>query len=219
MGLPVERDITPPSVLVIACGALASELLAVVRANDWGHVRVSCLPARLHNRPAQIPQAVRAAIRARRSAYPRIFVAYGDCGTGGELDRVLAEEGVERLPGAHCYAFLSGAEVFADMADVEPGTFYLTDFLARHFDSLVLRGLGLDRHPELLPLYFGNYRRLVYLAQRQDAGLVRRAGLAAERLGLPLEIRQTGLEPLARLMRPVMFEDRADGKAHHGVLA
>lgn len=215
----MDRDTSPSPLLVIACGALAGELLALVRANRWGHVRVTCLPARLHNRPEQIPQAVREAIRARRSAYRRIFVAYADCGTGGALDRVLAEEGAERIPGAHCYEFFSGAQTFAALSEAEPGTFYLTDFLARHFDSLVLRGLGLDRHPELLPLYFGNYRRLVYLAQQHDAELVRRAALAAERLGLPLQVRQTGLEPLARVMQPVLIEDGTDGKAHHGVLA
>lgn len=206
-------------VLVIACGALAKELLALIEANRWQHVRVTCLPARLHNRPERIPQAVRDCIDANRGAYRRMFVAYGDCGTGGELDRVLEEEGVERIPGAHCYAFLSGADAFAQLADEEPGTFYLTDFLARHFDSLVMSGLGLDRHPELLPLYFGNYRRLIYLTQQRNEDLIERASSAAERLGLPLEIKHTGLEPLAQVLQPVAIGSKPSGSPDHRVLA
>ena len=125
----------------------------------------------LHNRPERIAPAVDAAIRKHGGNFGRIFVAYADCGTGGELDRVLAAHGVERLPGAHCYEFLAGTELFTALAEEELGTFYLTDFLVRHFDRLVRQGLGLDRHPELMPVYFGNYRKLVYLAQTDDAAL------------------------------------------------
>jgi hypothetical protein len=135
--------------------------------------------------------------RARANGYDRIFVAYADCGTGGLLDRVLEEEGVARLEGAHCYEVYAGRAAFAALADEEPGTFYLTDFLVRNFDRLVVRGLGLDRHPELLPVYFGNYRRLVYLAQTDDAELTAGAASAAATLGLLFERRLTGLGELA----------------------
>ncbi len=187
--------------LLIACGALARETLAVVEASGLSHLDVTCVSALLHNRPERIPEAVRAKIREHRPRYARILVLYGDCGTGGELDRVLAEEGVLRIEGPHCYAFYAGQEVFDALADAEPGTFYLTDFLVRQFGTLVIEGLGLDRHPELLPLYFGNYRRLVYLAQTEDAGLEEQARAAAERLGLAYEHRFTGLSGLAAFVR------------------
>jgi hypothetical protein len=185
-------------VLVIGCGALGRELVELSQRPGFGHVDVTCLPAALHNRPERIPAAVARKIRAARPRYRSIFVAYADCGTGGLLDRVLEIEGVERLAGAHCYEFYAGQRAFAALADEEPGTFYLTDFLARQFDSLVIRGLGLDRHPELLPTYFGNYRRLVYLAQTDDPGLTERARRAAQRLGLTFERRTTGLGELDR---------------------
>src|SRR5579871_3566082 len=143
-------------VLVIACGALAREVLAL--GLDW--IDLVCLPASLHNRPERIPAAMRARIRANRGAYDKILCLYGDCGTGGALDRVLTEEGVERIDGPHCYAFYAGQEAFAALAEEELGTFYLTDFLARHFDALVVRGLGLDRFPELRDEYFRAYRRV-----------------------------------------------------------
>ena len=186
--------------LLIACGALAREALAVLRANRLEHVELACLPALLHNRPERIPAAVRAKIQAERGSYERILVLYGDCGTGGELDRVLAEEGIKRIDGPHCYAFYAGQEVFAALSEAEPGTFYLTDFLARQFDTLVIQGLGLDRHPELLPLYFGNYRRLLYLAQTQEPELTTLAQAAARRLGLAFEQRFTGLGGLTAFL-------------------
>ncbi len=161
----------PSRVLVIGCGALARELVAVIDQAGLTNVDLTCLPATLHNRPGGIPAAVRAKIRAARPRYEQIFIAYADCGTGGLLDKMLVGEGVERLPGAHCYEFYSGSAAFSAMADEDPGTFFLTDFLARNFDRLVIVGLGLDRHPELLPQYFGNYHRLIYLAQTDDPGL------------------------------------------------
>lgn len=182
----------PSRVLVIACGALARELVAVVDQAGLANVDLTCLPATLHNRPGGIPELVRSRIRAARPRYEHVFVAYADCGTGGLLDRALEEEGVDRLPGAHCYEFFSGSAAFAAITDDDPATFFLTDFLARNFDRLVIQGLGLDRHPELLPTYFGNYHRLVYLAQTDDPGLVRAARRAARRLGLTFEMRQTG---------------------------
>lgn len=183
--------------LILACGALSHEIVALIRANGWDNFAVQCLPADLHNRPGEIPAAVRAGIRRARGAYDHVFVAYADCGTGGRLDAVLAEEGVERLPGAHCYEFYAGSGIFHALADEEPGTFYLTDFLVRHFDRLVIRGMGIDRHPEILPMMFGNYRRVVYLAQTDDPGLRDRAERAAERLGLDYEYRFTGHGELA----------------------
>jgi hypothetical protein len=189
-------------VLIIACGALAREVLAL----NLGHIDVACLPAQLHNYPKQIPGAMRAKIRANRESYDEILCLYGDCGTGGELDRVLAEEGVSRIEGAHCYAFYAGEEAFAALAEEEPGTFYLTDFLARHFDALVIRGLALDRFPELRDDYFGNYRRVVHLAQFEDADLETKAKAAADRLGLAYERRFTGLDGIRR------FLDRATQK-------
>ena len=178
--------------LIIACGALAHEITELRRANGWTELDVRCLPADLHNRPEKIPGAVRDLIRASRARYRSMFVAYGDCGTGGELDKVLLEEGVERIPGAHCYEFFATAPVFAALAEAELGTFYLTDFLLRHFERLVIRGLGLDRHPELFSIYFGNYRKLVYLAQAPGMQSREAAQAIATRMGLQFEYRQTG---------------------------
>lgn len=178
--------------LIIACGALAHEITALRRANRWDELNVRCLPAELHNRPERIPDAVRGLIQASREQYQAIFVAYADCGTGGLLDKVLREEGVERIPGAHCYEFFATAPVFAALAEAEPGTFYLTDFLLRHFERLVLKGLGLDRHPELHSTYFGNYRKLVYLAQAPGPEAREQARAIAARMGLDFEYRDTG---------------------------
>ncbi|MFI4868290.1 MAG: DUF1638 domain-containing protein [Steroidobacterales bacterium] len=188
---------TPVPVLVIACGALAREIIALKRASGWSGLEVTCLPPELHNRPERIPAAVRAAIVAARARFDRIFVAYADCGTGGALDRVLAEEGVERLPGAHCYEFFATSSVFAALAEAEPGTFYLTDFLVRHFDRLVAGSLGIDRHPQLASEYFRHYRRVVYLAQVAQPPLERAARAIAARLGLAYQQRLTGYGDLA----------------------
>ena len=191
----------PSRVLVIGCGALATELVAVIDQAGLSNVDLTCLPATLHNRPGGIPAIVREKIRQARPRYERIFIAYADCGTGGLLDAVLADEDVERLPGAHCYEFYATAPAFAALAEEELGTFYLTDFLARNFDRLVITGLGIDRHPELLTTYFGNYKRLVYLAQTDDPTLVAAARRAARRLGLTFEIRSTGYGELATSLK------------------
>jgi len=190
-----------PRVLVVGCGALARELVALTK--DLPNVDITCLPATLHNRPGGIPAAVRERIRRRRAGYDRVFVAYADCGTGGLLDPVIAEEGVERLAGAHCYEFYATSPEFAKLVEDEPATFFLTDFLARNFDRLVVKGLGLDRHPELRDQYFGNYQRLVYLAQTDDPALTVMARRAARRLGLRYERRRTGYGELATTIAAV----------------
>lgn len=188
----------PEPVLIIGCGALATELAELRRLNGWSQLTLRCLPPALHNRPERIAPALRAAIEAARGEFEHIFVAYADCGSGGDIDRLLGEYGIERLAGAHCYEFYAGSGAFAALAEAEPGTFYLTDFLVRHFDRLVRRGLGLDRHPELRDRYFGNYRRLVYLSQAGDPELDARAREQARYLGLHYERQYCGLGPFDR---------------------
>lgn len=178
---------------VIACGALAHELKALVALDRLDHVAVECLPARLHNEPSKIPDAVRQRItRARERGAEQILIGYADCGTGGLLSRVCEDEDVAMLDGAHCYEFFATSSRFAEIQDAEIGSFYLTDFLVKHFDRMVWAGLGLDRHPELLSSYFGNYTRCVYLAQTDDPALLARAEAAAARLGLELLVERTG---------------------------
>lgn len=180
------RRVSEP-ILVIACGALAREITQLKSVHGWEHLHLASLDAWLHNRPERIPDRLRSKIRRYRDEYDHIFVAYADCGTGGGIDRVLEEEGISRLPGAHCYEFFAGAKTFAELAGAEPGTFYLTDFLAQHFERFVVKPLKLDTHPELRDSYFGNYRRLVYLSQTQDPQLLDRARDAARRLDLDFE--------------------------------
>ena len=170
----------PDSLLVIACGALAAEIDALKQSHGWDHVQLVCLDAWLHNRPEKIPDKLRAKIRQFKEEYDEIFVAYADCGTGGGIDRVLEEEGIERLPGAHCYEFYAGAQRFAALADAEPGTFYLTDFLVKHFERFVIKPLKIDTHPQLRDTYFRNYHRLIYLSQVTDDQLVSAAADAGE---------------------------------------
>ncbi len=183
-------------ILVIACGALAREIIDFRSANGLDWVDIACLPANLHNRPERIPEAVREKIRTNKNQYRSIFVAYGDCGTGGVLDKVLAEEGVERIGGPHCYAFYSGQAAFRAITDEDPAAFFLTDYMVRHFDRLIIEGLGLDRYPHLLGDYFGNYTKVFYIAQIKDPGLEAKAQLAAKRLELGYEYRFVGLGEL-----------------------
>jgi Protein of unknown function (DUF1638) len=197
--------------LIIACGALAHEIIALKRVNAWDQIDVRCLPAELHNRPERIPAAVRELIRSSRDHYRSMFVAYADCGTGGLLDAVLAEEGIERIPGAHCYEFFATSPVFAALAEAEIGTFYLTDFLLRHFERLVIQGLGLDKHPELFATYFGNYRKLVYLAQRPSADAIERASAIAARMGLSFESLATGYGTLETALTSAVTRDAGLG--------
>lgn len=182
--------------LVIACGALAREILALKALNGWQHLDLQCLPANLHLWPDRIPDAVAAAVTGARG-YDRILVAYADCGTGGRLAALCAELGVEMVAGPHCYSFFDGNAAFAARGDAEMTAFYLTDFLVRQFDAFVWRPMGLDRHPELRDMLFGNYDRLIYLAQVEDADLDARAAVCAARLGLRYERRFTGYGDLA----------------------
>jgi hypothetical protein len=199
-GLPAPAQ---GRVLLIACGALAHEILALKRANGWDHLSLSCLPAKLHLTPEKLPDAVEDAVKTARDRFDTVFVVYADCGTGGVLQARCAALGVEMVEGPHCYSFFEGNAAFAARGDEEMTAFYLTDFLVRQFDAFVWRPLGLDRHPQLRDTYFGNYDRLIYQAQTEDAVLTAKAQACAARLGLSFERRLTGygdLEPaLARL--------------------
>jgi len=192
-----QADDTQDRILLLACGALAREILALKAANGWTHMDLHCLPADLHLRPERIPAAVEQAVLRFRESHQTIFVVYADCGTGGLLQAKCAELGVEMVPGPHCYAFFEGLDAFAAHADEEMRAFYLTDFLVRQFDAFVWRPMGLDRHPGLRDMYFGNYEKLIYQAQTDDPALDARARECAARLGLSYERRFTGYGDLA----------------------
>ncbi|WP_299551344.1 DUF1638 domain-containing protein [uncultured Tateyamaria sp.] len=179
-------------ILLIACGALAREILDLKRTNGWDHMDLTCLPAKYHLFPNKITEAVRDAVTKHRDAYETIFVVYADCGTGGLLQAACAEMGVEMISGPHCYSFFEGNERFAAQSESEITTFYLTDFLVRQFEAFVIKPMGLDRHPELRDMYFGNYEKLVYQAQTNDPSLTEKARAAAHTLGLAFERRFTG---------------------------
>ena len=180
-------------VLVIACGMLAREVLAVKERLGLDHLELTCLPAELHYYPDRIPAAMdKAILKARAEGFSNIFVGYADCGTGGMLDRVCEKHGVERMAGPHCFAFYQGETAFAKVEDGDMLSFYMTDFLCRHFDAFFMKPLGLDRHPELIQDYFGNYEKLIYLAQTEDPELEKVAQAAARMLGLAYERRFTG---------------------------
>lgn len=191
-------------ILVIACGAIARELVRIKKLNRWDHIEFQCLPPELHNQPSQIPLTVKAQIESQVKLYKKIFVAYADCGTGGALDKVLIEYGIERIPGAHCYEFFTGGEQFQSLSEAEPGSFYLTDFLTRHFERLVIKGLGIDRLPQLKSVYFSNYKRLVYLAQSDSQELQAMARRHAATLDLSYEYHNCGNEPLSRVLESTL---------------
>ena len=184
--------------LVIGCGALAEELAALKRANQWTTLDIKCLDAALHNRPERIADRLESVLAQHHAEYTNILIAYADCGTGGAVDRVAQRFNAQRLPGAHCYEFYATSPVFAALAEAEPGTFYLTDFLVRHFDRLVIEEMKLDEHPELEEMLFGRYRKVVYLAQGDSSELLDQAERAATRLKLPLEVVTTGYGLLAK---------------------
>lgn len=201
MKTETEKAPIDSAVRVIGCGAIAREILAVCEANRWDHIDLVCLPAIWHNHPDRIVPGVRDAIaHARAEGFTRIFVAYADCGTGGHLDTLCRDEGVERIDGPHCYSFFAGNDLFAEWDD-DIDAFFLTDFLARQFDAFITEPLGLRRHPELRDMYFGNYRKLVYISQKEDPGLQTKARAAAEYLGLAYEYRYSGYGDLEAALR------------------
>ncbi|MDP2082910.1 MAG: DUF1638 domain-containing protein [Pseudotabrizicola sp.] len=199
-GLPPEGA---GRILLIACGALAHEILALKRINHWSHLDLQCLPANLHLWPDRIPAAVEQAVTDHRANYDRVFIVYADCGTGGLLQAKCAELGVQMVEGPHCYSFFEGNAAFAAKAEDEFTAFYLTDFLVRQFDAFVWRPMGLDRHPELRDMYFGNYTKLVYQAQTNDPALDAKAADCAKRLNLAYERRYTGYGDLATALTQV----------------
>ena len=178
--------------LIIACGALAHELSEVISVNNLEHIDVECLPASYHNSPEKIPDALEERILKTSTTYDQIFVGYADCGTGGKVDEICEKYGLTRLSGAHCYEFFAGKNNFADIQEKNIGSFYLTDFLVKHFERLVVKALWLDTHPELLNEYFGNYTQVVYLAQTNDPELENLAREAAKKLGLELIVERNG---------------------------
>jgi Protein of unknown function (DUF1638) len=194
-GLPLDQ--AGGRLLLIACGALAREIITLKTANGWSHMDLTCLPANLHLWPDRITAAVEAAVLQHRADYAKIYIVYADCGTGGLLQAKCAELGVELVEGPHCYAFFEGNAAFVARSETEFSTFYLTDFLVRQFDAFVWEPLGLDRHPHLRDTYFGNYTRLVYQAQTDDPALSVKAELCANRLGLPYHRQFTGYGELA----------------------
>ena len=211
MSLPSDSSLTENGlaasgggrVLIIACGALAREIIDLKTVNRWDHLDLTCLPANLHLYPEKITDAVRSAVTKHRSDYHDVFVAYADCGTGGLLQAACDDMGVEMIKGPHCYSFFEGNERFAEQSEGEFSTFFLTDFLVRQFDAFVWRPMGLDRHPELRDMYFGNYEKLVYQAQTDDPDLTQKAKESAQRLGLAFERRYTGYGDLAKALAEI----------------
>ena len=187
-----ERFDKSDKILVIACGALAKEITALIRMNNWSHLQLRYLPAKLHNAPHKITQNIRKNLINAQNKFSQIFIGYADCGTGGQLDTLLNEFGIQRLPGAHCYDFFSSTQNFSKLIEDEPGSFFLTDFLVKSFEKLIWQGLKINSHPELLNIYFGNYKRLVYLAQTESKDLQTQAKEIANKLRLNYFYRFTG---------------------------
>lgn len=204
MEFPAKERSTREKVHVIACGAIAREILAVSRQQGLGHINLNCLPAIWHAYPQKIvPGLEKAVAEAREAGFEKIFFAYADCGTGGDIDRLCEREGIARIEGPHCYSFFAGNDAFAAKADEDLFSFFLTDFLARQFEAFVIEPLGLNRHPQLKDMYFGNYRKLVYLSQEEDEALQDKARAAADYLGLEYEYRFTGYGDLTQALRSV----------------
>ena len=187
-----ERLEPSDKILILACGALAKEISALIRLNGWSHLKTRYLPAILHNTPDKITEQLRMVLQSSQTKFSKIFIGYADCGTGGKIDSLLDEFDVQRLPGAHCYEFFTGKQTFAEIMEEEIGSYFLTDFLVKAFEKLVWQGMKIDQHPELLPIYFKHYKKLVYLAQSENLELQTQAHEIAERLGLVYEKRVTG---------------------------
>jgi len=184
---------------LIACGALAQPAAAIAARREWP-LDVHPLPPLLHNQPQLIAGEVRALAESLRPSYARLVVGYADCGTYGALDDVCRDLGLQRLPGLHCYDVYAGASRLERFFDEQPGTYVFTDFLVRSFARTVVRELGLDRWPELRDTYFGQYTRVVWLAQEPDDELRALALDAADRIGLPLTVVETGDTGLERAL-------------------
>ncbi|MCF6368705.1 DUF1638 domain-containing protein [Rhizobium halophilum] len=200
--LPPQERLNQEKVHVIACGAIAREILAICDQHGLHHIDLQCLPAIWHAYPQKIVPGLEEAVRdARAKGFEKIFFAYADCGTGGDIDRLCEREGIARIAGPHCYSFFSGNDIFEAKADEDLLSFFLTDFLARQFDAFVIEPLGLDRYPQLKEAYFGNYRKLVYLSQEADEALQAKAKAAADYLGLEYEYRVTGYGDLTQSLR------------------
>ena len=197
--------------VIIACGALAREIIELQKLNEWSHIDLRCIPAQIHNYPKKIANAVEEKIIEVKKEGKDMFVAFADCGTGGQLDAVLERHQVKRLPGAHCYEFYATSPLFNDLMEKELGTFFLTDFLARHFDALILEGMGINEYPELQDMYFAHYTKLVYLSQGYNPYLLKNAQKAAERLGLKFEHRHTGFGDLETSLNVIMNSTSTGG--------
>jgi Protein of unknown function (DUF1638) len=221
-------DEAHPKCLIIACGALAKEVVYLQRHLDVPKeaLTLQCVPAEYHNTPQKIAPAVEAILKERRDDFDTVLVGYGDCGTGGALDEVLKKYDAERLPGAHCYEFFAGSALFEEITDAEIGSFFLTDYLVKFFDRLVIQGLGLDRYPHLRDIYFSNYKQVVYLAQVEDAALKEKAEGAARQLGLEFVYKYVGYGDLTKAMRSLRASanrvdtaphTRQPGASDHGV--
>ena len=191
-------------ILIIGCGALAHEVREIIKLNDWDNVRLQCLNADLHNTPKILPAKIKESIDSNINDYSKIFLAYADCGTGGLIDLILKDYDIERLDGAHCYEFYSGSSVFEELSEKEIGTFYLTDFLVKNFDRLVVDGLGIQKYPALKEEYFKNYKNVVYLAQKQDNVLELKARECADYLNLEFSALFTGLNNLENQLSKAM---------------
>ncbi len=187
-----ERLEPSDKILILACGALAKEIAVLIHLNGWTHLKTRYLPAILHNTPEKITEQLRMVLQSSQTKFSKIFIGYADCGTGGKIDSLLDEFDVQRLPGAHCYEFFAGKQTFAEIIKEEIGSYFLTDFLVKAFEKLVWQGMKIDRHPELLPIYFKHYKKLVYLAQSENQELQTQAYEIAGRLGLVYEKRFTG---------------------------
>lgn len=203
--MPNMANANTAQVLIIACGALAHEIQQIKKLNSWNHIELTCLPAELHNTPDLIVGKLRDKIDKTRGKYSRIYIGYGDCGTGGHIDRLCEEEGIDRLPGAHCYSFFAGEETFNEIAEQELGTLYLTDYLAQNFERIIISGFKLDKHPELREMMFSNYRRVVYLSQREAPELIEKAKQAAQYLELEFEQIHTGYGDLETSLAPELI--------------
>ena len=191
-------------ILIIGCGAIAHEVSEIIALNNWDNVRLQCLNAELHNTPKILPRKIKETIDSNINDYSKIFLAYADCGTGGLIDLLLKDYDIERLDGAHCYEFYSGSSVFKELSEKEIGTFYLTDFLVKNFDRLVIEGLGIQKYPSLKEDYFRNYKNVVYLAQLQDNVLESKARECADYLNLEFSVHFTGLKNLGNQLNEVM---------------